>query len=51
MFALIEPARTEDVEPVLALLRDNHLPADGLSEHMETTLVARQDRRVAQARS
>ena len=29
MFALIEPARTEDVEPVLALLRDNHLPADG----------------------
>lgn len=46
MFALIEPARTEDVEPVLALLRDNHLPADGLSEHIATTLVARQDGRV-----
>jgi amino-acid N-acetyltransferase len=37
----IDRARPEDMERVLALLVENHLPVDGLREHLATTLVAR----------
>ncbi|MFQ6045634.1 MAG: arsenic resistance N-acetyltransferase ArsN2 [Gemmatimonadales bacterium] len=37
----IEPAREGDREAVLALLGDAGLPADGLSDHWSTVLVAR----------
>jgi amino-acid N-acetyltransferase len=39
----IEPARAEDLGAVLKLLAEHRLPADGLREHLATTLVARQD--------
>jgi amino-acid N-acetyltransferase len=42
----IDRARASDAEAVLGLLRQNHLPIDGLTEHLATTLVARQDERV-----
>jgi amino-acid N-acetyltransferase len=37
----IEPARPEDAQDVLRLLEQNHLPLDGLLEHLATTVVAR----------
>lgn len=43
MAATIEPVRPEDVEALLGLLEENHLPLDGLREHLATTLVARQN--------
>jgi N-acetylglutamate synthase-like GNAT family acetyltransferase len=39
----IEHLRPEDLNDVLGLLAENHLPHDGLCEHLATTLVARQD--------
>ena len=41
MRAHIEPARPEDAETVRRLLQRNHLPLDGLCDHLATTLVAR----------
>ena len=38
----IERARPQDADALLALLNDHHLPVDGLLDHLETTLVARQ---------
>lgn len=42
----IEPARAEDVGPVKELLREQRLPLDGLDDHLDTLLVAREDARV-----
>jgi amino-acid N-acetyltransferase len=42
----IEKARPEDMDEVLGLLAEHHLPPDGLREHLATTLVARRDGRV-----
>jgi amino-acid N-acetyltransferase len=42
----IESAQTEDIDGVLALLAENHLPVDGLREHLASTLVARHDGRI-----
>jgi amino-acid N-acetyltransferase len=36
-------ARPEDAPEVLRLLEENHLPADGLTDHLATALVARQN--------
>jgi amino-acid N-acetyltransferase len=37
----IERARPDDLSEVLRLLKQNHLPPDGLRDHIATTLVAR----------
>jgi amino-acid N-acetyltransferase len=37
----IERARAGDADAVLQLLEQNHLPPDGLRDHLATTLVAR----------
>jgi amino-acid N-acetyltransferase len=42
----IDHARPDDVDHVLRLLAQNHLPLDGLRDHLATTLVARQDSHV-----
>jgi amino-acid N-acetyltransferase len=42
MKTAIERARPQDADALLALLNDHHLPVDGLLDHLETTLVARQ---------
>src|SRR5436190_10461795 len=39
----IEQARSDDAQDLLGLLERNHLPLDGLLDHLETTLVARQN--------
>jgi amino-acid N-acetyltransferase len=39
----IEAATAQDADAVLALLRDNRLPTDGLADHWASTLVARMD--------
>jgi len=39
----IEHARLDDASDVLRLLVENHLPVEGLTEHLPTTIVARQD--------
>ena len=39
----IEQARPADAQDVLRLLERNHLPLDGLLDHLGTTLVARQN--------
>jgi arsenate reductase len=44
--AQIGVATPDDVPAVLALLEHNHLPVDGLREHIATTLVARRDGRI-----
>lgn len=41
MAATIEPLRPEDASAVLRLLEVNHLPTDGLRDHWQTTIVAR----------
>lgn len=41
MTTAVEPARAGDRDAVLQLLRDNALPADGLSDHLANTLVVR----------
>lgn len=38
----IQRARPEDTDDLLRLLEQNHLPTDGLHEHLATALVARQ---------
>jgi amino-acid N-acetyltransferase len=43
MGACIEPARVEDLEQVLHLLTEQHLPLAGVREHVRSMLVARQD--------
>jgi amino-acid N-acetyltransferase len=42
----IEPAGAEDVERVKELLREQRLPLDGLDDHLDTLLVAREGARV-----
>jgi amino-acid N-acetyltransferase len=42
----IEPARPADAEAIFALVVQNGLPVDGLREHLETTLVVREDGRI-----
>ena len=42
----IERARAEDLDDVLRLLSQHHLPADGLRDHVGTLLVARDDGRI-----
>ena len=42
----IEPARAEDVGRVKELLREQRLPVDGLDDHLDTLLVAREDAKV-----
>jgi len=37
----VERAAPADLDAILALLRRNHLPVDGLAAHLDTTLVAR----------
>ena len=37
----IETAEPEDAERVLSLLEQNHLPTEGLVNHLRTTLVGR----------
>jgi amino-acid N-acetyltransferase len=39
---IIEKAEPADLAPILALLADNGLPADGLADCLPSTLVARQ---------
>lgn len=46
MQATIDRARPDDLQEVLALLTENHLPLDGLTDHLATTLVARHDGRI-----
>ncbi|MFN8483110.1 MAG: arsenic resistance N-acetyltransferase ArsN2 [Anaerolineae bacterium] len=41
MSATIGPARPEEFSKVLVLLEQNHLPSDGLADHRDTLLVAR----------
>jgi amino-acid N-acetyltransferase len=43
---MIDRARPDDVEAVLALLTENGLPVDGLRDHLATTLVARHDSQI-----
>ena len=43
MLIAIEPARAEDVGRVKELLREQRLPLDGLDDHLDTLLVARDD--------
>ncbi len=39
----IDRAQPQDCDGVVELLAQNHLPPDGLREHLATLLVARQD--------
>ena len=43
MAVVIEAANVEDLPAILALLQKSGLPQDGLSDHVATTLVARED--------
>jgi amino-acid N-acetyltransferase len=36
----------DEVDDVLSLLAENHLPVEGLHDHLDTTLVARHDGRI-----
>lgn len=42
----IERVRPDEVGSVLGLLTENHLPTDGLTDHLATTLVARREGRI-----
>ena len=42
----IETARPADATDVLRLLDQNHLPIDGLADHLATTVVARHNGRI-----
>lgn len=42
----IDRLKPEDLDSVLSLLAENHLPLEGLREHVATTVVARQDGRI-----
>lgn len=46
MTVRIEPARGEDLWDILALLEENELPQEGLGDHLATTLVAWEGRRI-----
>jgi N-acetylglutamate synthase-like GNAT family acetyltransferase len=46
---LIEPARREDFDAIAALLAANSLPLEGLADHLDAALVARQDGRIVGA--
>lgn len=46
MHTRIEPVRPDELDDVLRLLEANHLPIEGLREHLATTLVARQEGRI-----
>ena len=46
MSASIERATASDTEALLALMKDNGLPTDGLADHVATTVVAREDGRL-----
>lgn len=46
METVIDRARPEDAEDVLRLLKDHHLPIEGLHDHLTTTLVARRNGRI-----
>lgn len=46
MDVVVEKARAEDGEAILELLKDEHLPPDGLLDHLATTYVARQHGRI-----
>src|SRR5437660_10843091 len=43
MAVVIEAAHVDDLPAILALLEKSGLPQDGLSDHVATTLVARED--------
>ena len=43
MAIIIEAAHVDDLPAILALLQKSGLPQDGLSDHVTTTLVARED--------
>jgi len=43
MSVVIEAAHVDDLPAILALLEKSGLPQDGLSDHVATTLVARED--------
>jgi amino-acid N-acetyltransferase len=43
---VLERANAEDAAGILKLLDRNRLPPDGLTDHLETTIVARQDGRI-----
>ena len=46
METVIDRARPEDAEDVLRLLKDHHLPIEGLHDRLTTTLVARRNGRI-----
>ena len=46
MTATISPARPNDLPDILALVTGSGLPEAGLSDHLATTLVAREDGRI-----
>ncbi len=46
MSFVIEPAKMEDLPAIFALLERSGLPTDGLSDHVATTLVARNGQRI-----
>ena len=46
MDTTIEAARPEDADNILRLLEENHLPLEGLREHLGTTIVARENGRI-----
>jgi amino-acid N-acetyltransferase len=46
VIAQIEGARAGDFDGIVALLSDQHLPPDGLRDHLATTLVAREGGRI-----
>src|SRR5438046_2678637 len=46
MAITIRPARAEDANAIFALLEENHLPLEGLSDHLGTTIVASLDHRI-----
>src|SRR5579859_1873272 len=43
---VIEAANADGLPAILALLRKSGLPQDGLSDHLTTTLVAREDQTI-----
>ena len=42
----IDAATLADLDPVNRLLQETHLPLDGLTDHLATTLVARENGRI-----
>ena len=46
LMASLERVTVEDVDAVLQLLREQHLPTDGWRDHLSTTLVARNKDRI-----